>query len=125
MLLIGDVALLHDIGGLLAARRLGLALTIVLINNDGGGIFDFLAVSGETDAFELHIATPHGVEFEHAAALYGCVHERVRTHGELRSAVHGGIASRRTTIIEVRSERGQNLALHRRLAEAARPRSER
>jgi 2-succinyl-5-enolpyruvyl-6-hydroxy-3-cyclohexene-1-carboxylate synthase len=45
VLLIGDVALAHDIGGLLAARRLGLKLTIVLLNNDGGGIFDFLAVA--------------------------------------------------------------------------------
>jgi 2-succinyl-5-enolpyruvyl-6-hydroxy-3-cyclohexene-1-carboxylate synthase len=46
VLLIGDVALAHDIGGLLAAKRLGLKLTIVLINNKGGGIFDFLPVAG-------------------------------------------------------------------------------
>ena len=72
VLLIGDVALAHDIGGLLAARRLGLPLTIVLLNNDGGGIFHFLPVAGETDAFEEHVATPHGLDFERAAALYGC-----------------------------------------------------
>ncbi len=47
VLLIGDVALAHDIGGLLAARRLGLALTIVLIDNGGGGIFDFLPISAD------------------------------------------------------------------------------
>ena len=63
VLLIGDVALAHDIGGLLAASRLGLSLTIVLLNNDGGGIFHFLAVAGETDAFEEHVATPHGLDF--------------------------------------------------------------
>ena len=45
-LLIGDVALAHDLGGLLAATRLGLALTIVLVDNDGGGIFEFLPVAG-------------------------------------------------------------------------------
>ncbi len=76
VLLIGDVALLHDIGGLLAARRHGLSLTIVLINNDGGGIFHFLPVAGETDAFEEHVATPHGLDFAHAAELYGL---RLRT----------------------------------------------
>ena len=58
VLLIGDVALLHDLGGLIAARRLGLELTIVAINNDGGGIFHFLAVSGEGAEFEEHVATP-------------------------------------------------------------------
>ena len=71
MLLIGDVALAHDIGGLLAASRLGLKLTIVLLDNGGGGIFDFLAVSrsaraaepagGRQDIYTRHIATPTGL----------------------------------------------------------------
>ena len=71
VLLIGDVALAHDLGGLLAGRRLGLSLTIVLIDNDGGGIFSFLPVASQRDAFETHVATPHGLDFAHAAALYG------------------------------------------------------
>ena len=76
VLLLGDVALLHDVGGLLAARRLGVPLVLVLLNNDGGGIFEFLPVAGERDFFEEHVATPHGVDFAHAAALYGCAYER-------------------------------------------------
>src|ERR1700735_1579294 len=52
VLLIGDVALAHDIGGLLAAPRLELRLTIVLLNNDGGGIFHFLPVATQLDAFD-------------------------------------------------------------------------
>ena len=119
VLLIGDVALAHDIGGLLAARRLGLALTIVLLNNDGGGIFHFLPVSGEGAAFEEHVATPHGLEFERAAALYGCRYERPQTTTELESAVTVSLASRDgTTIIEVRTDRTENLNLHRRVADA-------
>jgi 2-succinyl-5-enolpyruvyl-6-hydroxy-3-cyclohexene-1-carboxylate synthase len=119
VLLIGDVALAHDIGGLLAARRLGLPLTIVLLNNDGGGIFHFLPVSGETDAFEEHVATPHGLDFAHAATLYGCGFERPGTLAALREAVHASTAATATTIIEVRTDRAQNLELHRRAAEAA------
>jgi 2-succinyl-5-enolpyruvyl-6-hydroxy-3-cyclohexene-1-carboxylate synthase len=119
VLLIGDVALAHDIGGLLAASRLGLPLTIVVLNNDGGGIFHFLAVAGETDAFEEHVATPHGLDFSRAAALYGCGYRRPDTLVELRDAVESSIAGKSTTIIEVRTNREENLALHRRVAEAA------
>jgi 2-succinyl-5-enolpyruvyl-6-hydroxy-3-cyclohexene-1-carboxylate synthase len=118
VLLIGDVALAHDIGGLLAARRLDLAITIVLLNNDGGGIFHFLPVVGEGDAFEEHVATPHGLDFAHAAALYGCRHERPGTLEQLRMSVDTALAGQATTIIEVRTDRRQNLALHRRVAEA-------
>jgi 2-succinyl-5-enolpyruvyl-6-hydroxy-3-cyclohexene-1-carboxylate synthase len=118
VLLIGDVALAHDIGGLLAGRRLELAITIVLLNNDGGGIFHFLPVAGETDAFERHVATPHGLDFSHAAALYGCGHERAVTPQQLRDTLHRSLRSRSTTIIEVRTDRLENLALHRRVADA-------
>jgi 2-succinyl-5-enolpyruvyl-6-hydroxy-3-cyclohexene-1-carboxylate synthase len=119
VLLIGDVALAHDIGGLLAARRLGLALTIVLLNNDGGGIFHFLPVAGQTDAFEEHVATPHGLDFAHAAKLYGCDFQRPGTVADLRTAVEDSIAGTGTTIIEVRTDRVENLQLHRRTADAA------
>ncbi len=123
VLLIGDVALAYDVGGLLAARRTGLALTIVLLNNDGGGIFEFLPVAGERDAFEQHIATPHGLNFAHAAALYGCSHELVRTVGELRAALERAPREPGTAILEVRTTRAANLALHRALAAAATPTS--
>jgi 2-succinyl-5-enolpyruvyl-6-hydroxy-3-cyclohexene-1-carboxylate synthase len=112
VLLIGDVALAHDIGGLIAARQLGLDLTIVVLNNDGGGIFHFLPVSGESDVFEEHVATPHGLDFAKAAALYGLPHTRARTADELTDAIT------RPGIVEVRTDRAENLALHRRLADA-------
>jgi 2-succinyl-5-enolpyruvyl-6-hydroxy-3-cyclohexene-1-carboxylate synthase len=116
VLLIGDVAFAYDIGGLLAARRLGLSLTIVLLNNDGGGIFHFLPVSGQRDGFEEHVATPHGLNFAHAAALYGCGYEQPQDLEALQSALAASIASSATAIIEVRTDREANLALHRRLA---------
>ncbi|HWD76236.1 MAG TPA: 2-succinyl-5-enolpyruvyl-6-hydroxy-3-cyclohexene-1-carboxylic-acid synthase [Solirubrobacteraceae bacterium] len=119
VLLIGDVALAHDIGGLIAARRLDLELTIVLLNNDGGGIFHFLAVSGETDAFEQHVATPHGLDFEHAARLYGLAYERVSVEDELRAALRAEHEPGQSRLIEVRTDRLDNLALHRRVADEA------
>jgi 2-succinyl-5-enolpyruvyl-6-hydroxy-3-cyclohexene-1-carboxylate synthase len=118
VLLIGDVALLHDLGGLVAARRLGLELTIVALNNDGGGIFHFLPVSGEGAAFEEHVATPHGLSLERVAALFELDYARPAGEDQLHAALVAATGSGRVTLIEVRTDRAENLALHRRLADA-------
>ncbi len=117
VLLIGDVALAHDIGGLLCNRRLGLSITIVLLNNDGGGIFHFLPVASQADGFEEHVATPHGLDFKQVASVYGCRYVRPAGPDELRAALTDASG---TAIVEVRTDREQNLALHRKLAEAVR-----
>ncbi|MGO9973502.1 MAG: 2-succinyl-5-enolpyruvyl-6-hydroxy-3-cyclohexene-1-carboxylic-acid synthase [Solirubrobacteraceae bacterium] len=120
VLLTGDVALAHDIGGLMAARRTEVSLTIVLVNNDGGGIFHFLPVAGERDVFEHHVATPHGLEFAHAAALYGCEHTLAQSVGDVRAALARslGAPGAPPSIIEVRTQRARNLELHRRISAA-------
>ena len=119
VLLIGDVALAHDIGGLMAARRERLALTIVVLNNDGGGIFHFLPVSGAHDTFERHVATPHGLDFERLASGFGCRFGRATTPGALLQALEDSLGSGETTVIEVRTDRAVNLALHRDVERAA------
>ncbi len=116
--LIGDVALAHDLGGLLAASRLELPLVIVLINNDGGGIFHFLPIAGERDAFEEHVATPHGLDFGLLAAAFGVVHLPVSDPPAFRVALDEALVSGRVTLIEVRTEREANRALHRRVFDA-------
>jgi 2-succinyl-5-enolpyruvyl-6-hydroxy-3-cyclohexene-1-carboxylate synthase len=108
VLLIGDVALLHDVGGLLGARRLDAELTIVLINNDGGGIFNFLPVASQEDHFEQHVATPHGTDFRALAALAGFAYVRALAPDAFHKALTG------RTIVEVRTDRAENVALHRR-----------
>jgi 2-succinyl-5-enolpyruvyl-6-hydroxy-3-cyclohexene-1-carboxylate synthase len=118
VLLTGDVALAYDIGGLLSARRLGLALTIVLLNNGGGGIFDFLPVSGLRDIYEHHVATPTGLEFQQAAALYGLQYARTDNRDALTAALDSGLAAPVSTLIEVPGDRAANLALHQRINSA-------
>jgi 2-succinyl-5-enolpyruvyl-6-hydroxy-3-cyclohexene-1-carboxylate synthase len=120
VLLIGDVALAHDIGGLLAASRLGLRLVIVLIDNDGGGIFHFLPAAREGAEFVEHIATPHGLDFSHAAALYGIGWERVADVASFRTALSSALTADRSTIICVRTNREENVELHRRVWESVR-----
>jgi 2-succinyl-5-enolpyruvyl-6-hydroxy-3-cyclohexene-1-carboxylate synthase len=118
VLLTGDVALAHDVGGLLAATRLGLKLTIVVIDNDGGGIFDFLPVSTQGEDYVQHVATPHGLDFEHAAALYGCGFERAADQAGFRAALGRALAADRTTIVSVRTDREANVRLHREISAA-------
>ena len=118
VLLTGDVALAHDIGGLLAASRLDVKLTIVVLDNDGGGIFDFLPVSSEGADFERHVATPHGLDFAHAAALYGCDHVAAEDAEGFRAALDRALTAERTTIIAVRTDRKENVTLHRAVWEA-------
>ncbi len=113
-LLIGDVALAYDASALLAMSRLGLDLTIVLVDNGGGGIFEFLAVSGEADAFEEHVATPPGLDAERVAALHGVEHVPVATAAELRARL-GRPGAR---LLHARTDRAENVARPRRGWEA-------
>jgi 2-succinyl-5-enolpyruvyl-6-hydroxy-3-cyclohexene-1-carboxylate synthase len=121
-LLIGDVALAHDVGGLLAGRRLGVPLTIVVIDNAGGGIFDFLPVATQGAEYEEHVLTPTGLEIERVASLYGAEYRSVVDLVGLRDALDAVPAG--TTIVHLRTERAANVALHRRtwaaVAEAVR-----
>jgi 2-succinyl-5-enolpyruvyl-6-hydroxy-3-cyclohexene-1-carboxylate synthase len=136
VLLIGDVALAYDLSALLAARRLELSLTIVLLDNGGGGIFDFLPVSraaiarspdrstgrrerdGEQDIYTRHIATPTDLNFAKAADLYGLGHEHVEDLPQFREALERALAQDGSSIVEVRTERAANTQLHRRVWKA-------
>jgi 2-succinyl-5-enolpyruvyl-6-hydroxy-3-cyclohexene-1-carboxylate synthase len=126
VLLTGDVALAHDIGGLIAARRLDLKLTIVLLDNGGGGIFDFLPVSRaamgqaqDKDIYTNHIATPTGLDFARAAALYGMAHERVETVPAFRAALERALRPQAdSAIVQVQTDRTANVHLHLRVWQA-------
>ena len=111
VLLIGDVALIHDLGGLIQASRR--KLTIVLLHNDGGGIFHFLPVSGQGEDFVEHVATPHGLDFVHAATMFGCGYVVARDVEEFRAAVAGALAADYTSIVAVHTDREANVSLHR------------
>ncbi len=118
VLLLGDVALAHDAGALLTARRTGIPLTIVLVDNGGGGIFDFLPVAREADAFETHVATPTGLDVAGLARAYGLHLLATASVDELRAAVEFGVGSAGTQLVHVRTDRTQNVALHRRVWDA-------
>jgi 2-succinyl-5-enolpyruvyl-6-hydroxy-3-cyclohexene-1-carboxylate synthase len=112
-LLLGDVALAHDVGGLLAGRRLGVPLTIVVVDNAGGGIFDFLPVATQGAEYEEHVLTPTGLDVAKVAALYDARYLAIGDLAGLREALD--TRPEGTTIVHLRTERAANVALHRSL----------
>ena len=126
VLAIGDISLYHDMNGLLAAARHSLSLTVVLLNNDGGGIFSFLPqattpLGGADDhaTYETLFGTPHGLDFSHAAALYGAAYSRPDNWHAFRAAIQAGLDQGGLHIVELRTDRERNVTLHRRCWPAA------
>jgi 2-succinyl-5-enolpyruvyl-6-hydroxy-3-cyclohexene-1-carboxylate synthase len=102
-LLLGDVGLLHDVGGLFIARAVRTPLVLIAIHNDGGRIFEQLPIAthaGLKEEVRAHFLTPHGITFAPAAALYGIEHHAVRTGRELASAVERAHRKASCTLIE-------------------------
>lgn len=112
-LLIGDLALLHDLNSLALLR--GLPVTVVVLNNDGGAIFSFLPVARHKAFFEPYFGTPQGLSFEHAAAMFGLNYEHPRSAAEVIETYRAGCERNGPTLIEVRTDRAENVELHRRI----------
>jgi hypothetical protein len=99
----GDTSFYHDMNGLLAIQRCGIRATIIVINNDGGGIFQRLPISKFEPPFTDLFTAPHGLTFEHAAKLYGIDYIRVE-RASLSSALKESLASEKSAIIEIPSD---------------------
>ena len=118
VLVVGDLSFFHDLNGLLAARLHRLNLTIVLINNDGGGIFSFLPQAAYPEHFEQLFGTPTGLDFRLAVQMFGGRFQRVEDWEQFREAVNLGRATGGLHAIEVPTERASNVRMHRQLWEA-------
>ena len=110
---VGDLSFFHDMTGLLMTRNSEINATIVVVNNDGGGIFSFLPQAEHPAHFEKVYGTPHGLTFGSVAELYGLEYTRVSTWEEFGEAVDRGTTDIGTSIIEVPSSRERNVVLHR------------
>jgi len=121
--LMGDLALLHDSNGLSSLRDPAVRVTVVVIQNDGGGIFHLLPVRDHEPAFTPYFATPHGRDFAHLAAFHGLPHRRVEGRtaagqlGEGAPDVGGDSLERSlehllgldtSTMLEIRTDREEN-----------------
>ena len=112
-LLIGDLALLHDLNSLAMLRDL--PVVVVVLNNDGGAIFSFLPVARYKAFFEPYFGTPQGLSFEHASAMFGLGYEHPGTVTDFVEAYRAAHDRNGPTLIEVKTDREENAELHRRL----------
>jgi 2-succinyl-5-enolpyruvyl-6-hydroxy-3-cyclohexene-1-carboxylate synthase len=104
VLLTGDLAFLHDSNGLLAAPRFKGSLTVVLINNSGGGIFEHLPVAQFGPIFEEFFATPQQVDFARLCSAHGVEHVAVGDWAQLESLV-ATLPARGIRVLEIRTDR--------------------
>lgn len=123
-LLIGDLSFLHDLNGLWPVGRYNLDLTVVLVNNNGGGIFSFLPQRNATPSrFDAWWGTPHGLDLSHAVALHRG-HHTVLAAGPASDLMSDAMASPGLDVLELRTDRDRNVELHqqvwRRAADAVR-----
>lgn len=112
-LVIGDLSFFHDLNGLLAAKLNDISINIILINNDGGGIFSFLPQSKLDRHYELLFGTPIGIDFSYAMKMYGGEYCKITNWGEFDQAIEATAEKSGIHVIEVQTNRQANLESHR------------
>ncbi|MDR6226718.1 2-succinyl-5-enolpyruvyl-6-hydroxy-3-cyclohexene-1-carboxylic-acid synthase [Desmospora profundinema] len=114
VLVVGDLSFYHDLNGLLAAKLHRLDVTVVVIHNDGGGIFSYLPqAQGDPGSFERLFGTPIGLDYEPAVRMFGGVFSRVESWGAFREAVGRSLEQGGFHVVEVPTDRAANVTMHR------------
>ncbi len=117
-LVIGDLTFLHDLNSLKLVCDSKQPLTIIVFNNDGGGIFSFLPVVSETKDFEKFFGTPHGLSFENSARQFGLEYFQPKSKKEFGRCYATCQISNKPSIIEVKTKRKANFKLHQEITAA-------
>jgi len=115
--LVGDLAFLYDAGALLGAAERGIDLDVVVVDNDGGGIFNFLpqAAGQPPERFERLWGTPHGSDLAAIAGAYGAIVEEVPDLHRLSTALGGGGTGKGLRVFVAKTDRAANVTVHNRL----------
>lgn len=112
-LVLGDLTFFHDLNGLLAAKLYSIDITIIVINNNGGGIFSFLPQAQHPKHFELLFGTPLDLDFEHVVRMYNGAFTRINDWGHLQTVMDQ--TRQGLNVLEVVTKRDRNTAEHRKM----------
>jgi 2-succinyl-5-enolpyruvyl-6-hydroxy-3-cyclohexene-1-carboxylate synthase len=112
-LVLGDLTFFHDLNGMIAAKLYGIDIRIIVVNNNGGGIFSFLPQSQSPKNFELLFGTPLNLEFEHAVTMFNGNYTKVTDWDHFRELMKQSSDVKGLNVYEVITNRDSNLAQHR------------
>ncbi len=112
--LLGDIAFLHDSTALIGVRSRGIDLTVVVVDNDGGGVFSFLpqATALDTERFEQLFGTPHGVKVEELAAAHGIASLTIEDPEAIGPSIRSTLDTGGVWLVVVRTDRAANVSVH-------------
>lgn len=114
-LVLGDLTFFHDLNGLIASKQYGIDINILLINNNGGGIFSFLPQAGHPKNFEKLFGTPLDLDFSHAIKMYGGQYDLISDWGHFISVFKRNKETTGLKVMEITTNRDKNVAEHREL----------
>jgi len=112
VLICGDLAFYHDLNGLMAVKKYGSKLTVILLNNDGGGIFNMLPIAKLNPPFEEFFGTAHGLDFAPIVTAYGCDYIQIKDWQHFQESVLDSLQTQGTQVLEIKSDRQLNNQLH-------------
>lgn len=112
---LGDLALLHDLNSLALIRSSEIPVITVVFNNNGGGIFSFLPIAEFKDIFEPYFGTPHQLNFKSAAKMFELEYHCPKTIQDFVETYSEACNNPKSTLIEIQTDREENYALHQKL----------
>jgi len=115
VLITGDLAFLHDTGALIAAHRYKLPLTVILVNNSGGGIFEMLPISKFGETYRTYVTTPHAVQFEPLVRAFAGKFTAIRNWRQFHHAFPEAVFSREFRVLEIHTDATESREIRRQI----------
>ncbi len=112
-IVLGDLALIHDLNSLSLVNMIDQQIILLVINNHGGGIFSFLPIAEFDQVFEQYFGTPHRLNFQQAAGMFGIDYSNPQTNEELVEVYKKYIRNKKSLVIEIFTDRQENSDLHK------------
>ncbi len=116
-LLTGDLSFLHDLNALPIANKYSAGLTIILINNNGGGIFESLPVSNERSILKEYFLTPHNLNLKNIITSFGIEYKLVRSRAVLNDSIKGSVGNKKLKVLEIKTDAAKSFKLRNKYLE--------